>query len=334
MTQGRGASAGDYGAPLFLAWQLTNRCGPRCVHCCEESGPDKGWPDELSEAQALRVAREAVACAIPYAAFGGGEPLDVPHAWKVFEVLRRGGVSLKIETNGLSIDDAAADRLRDLGVDCIQISLDGARAETHERMRPGGSFAGACAALQRLAERGLAPEAVFAPSRLNIAEAAEAFSLAARSGARAFVTGPLMRLGRAAEAWSELAPAPEEWRACVERLEERARSEAGVKLSVYPWDIVEEVRRRRDSPQAMVLVVPDGKVKLLNALPFYCADLRRQSLAEAWSLVPGAWRSPEVREFTDRLLKDPSLLRHANERWPIGSLGRSRPPLCGSPTAA
>jgi hypothetical protein len=30
-----------------------------------------------------------------------------------------------------------------------------------------------------------------------------------------------------------------------------------------------------DNPQAMLLVVPNGKVKLLNALPFAPADLRR-----------------------------------------------------------
>ena len=32
----------------------------------------------------------------------------------------------------------------------------------------------------------------------------------------------------------------------------------------------------------MLLVVPNGKVKLLNALPFAPADLRRDSLAHAW----------------------------------------------------
>ena len=35
---------------------------------------------------------------------------------------------------------------------------------------------------------------------------------------------------------------------------------------------------RLESPQAMLLVVPNGKVKLLNALPFAPADLRRQTL--------------------------------------------------------
>ena len=44
----QGRSVDEYRAPLFLAWQLTNRCAFRCITCCEESGPDKAWRDELS----------------------------------------------------------------------------------------------------------------------------------------------------------------------------------------------------------------------------------------------------------------------------------------------
>jgi len=90
-----------------------------------------------------------------------------------------------------------------------------------------------------------------------------------------------------------------------------------VRLSVYPWDILEELRVRWQSPQAMMLVVPDGKVKLLNALPFACADLKHHSLAQAWELCHRAWRRPEVLEFILRARRDPSLLRHANETWPL-----------------
>src|SRR5262249_22558110 len=62
-------------------------------------------------------------------------------------------------------------------------------------------------------------------------------------------------------------------------------------LSIYPWDIVTEIETRLESPQAMLLVVPNGKVKLLNALPFAPADLRRDSLETAWRADRGAWRA-------------------------------------------
>ena len=58
---------------------------------------------------------------------------------------------------------------------------------------------------------------------------------------------------------------------------------------------------RLESPQAMLLVVPNGKVKLLNALPFAPADLRRDSLDTAWQAYRDAWRAPEVRDFVGPL---------------------------------
>jgi len=313
-----GRTVDEYRAPLFLAWQLTNRCGARCLACCEESGPDKAWRNELSRDEAVGLARRIVDFGIAYVAFGGGEPLGVAHCWEIFDVLAAGGVSLKLETDGSFIDDAAADRLAGLTFDCVQISVDGATAATHERVRPGGSFASALAAIGRLVERGQAPQLVFVPTRLNIGEIAGAFELAERLGCAAFVTGPLMRIGRAAADWQRLAVSEEQWARAVATLEARARS-GRIALSIYPWDIVAEIAIRLEHPQAMLLVVPNGKVKLLNALPFAAADLRRTSLEAAWDAYRQAWRAPEVRQFVERCRSDPALLGHANETWAVGA---------------
>ncbi len=313
-----GRSVDDYRAPLFLAWQLTNRCSARCLACCEESGPDKAWRDELSRDEALDLAHRIVACGVPYVAFGGGEPLGVAHAFDVFDVLAAGGVSIKLETDGSRIDDAAADRIAELALDCVQISVDGATPATHARVRPGSSFAAATAAIRRLVARGLPPQLVFVPVRQNLHEIEAAYDLAADLGCAAFVTGPLMRLGRAAAAYGELACSDDDWARAVEALQERAaRHTRGPALSIYPWDIVTEIERRLAQPQAMLLVVPDGKVKLLNALPFAPADLRRDSLADAWDAYRRAWRDARVREFAAGCRADPDRLRHANETWAV-----------------
>jgi MoaA/NifB/PqqE/SkfB family radical SAM enzyme len=311
-----GRAVGEYGAPLFLAWQLTNRCTARCIACCEESGPDRAWRDELDRAEALDLARRIVESGIPYVAFGGGEPLGAPHCWELFELLVAGGVALKIETDGTRIDDAAADRLARLGVQCVQISVDGATAATHERVRPGSSFEAATAAIRRLAARGLAPQLVFVPTRWNLPEMSESYDLAVTLGCSAFVTGPLMRIGRAAANWENVACGEKEWEPAVQALQKHAQSRSdGIALSIYPWDILTELEKRLESPQAMLLVVPNGVVKLLNALPFAPADLRRDTLEQAWRVYREAWGSPRVREFIKRCSKDPGLLRHANETW-------------------
>jgi MoaA/NifB/PqqE/SkfB family radical SAM enzyme len=313
-----GRSVDAYRAPLFVAWQLTNRCRARCLACCEESGPDAAWPDELSRDEALDLARRIVDAGIPYVAFGGGEPLGVPHAWEIFDILAAGGVALKLETDGLHIDETAADRLAALAFDCIQISVDGASAATHEAVRPGGSFDGATAAIRRLVARNLPPQLVFVPTRLNLHEIVAAWDLAEGLGCSAFVSGPLMRIGRAARDWDRLGPSAEEWRDACAQLEDRAaKSTSGMTLSLYPWDIVTEAETRLEGAQAMLLVVPNGKVKLLNALPFAPADLRTDTIEQAWDAYRAAWRSDAVIEFVRGLRRDPSRLLHANETWRV-----------------
>jgi MoaA/NifB/PqqE/SkfB family radical SAM enzyme len=315
-----GRAVDQYRAPLFFAWQLTNRCSARCIACCEESGPDKAWRDELTRDEALDLAQRITEAGIPYVAFGGGEPLGVSHCWDLFDRLRAACIALKIETDGSRIDEAAAERLAALGVECIQISVDGATAATHERVRPGLRFADSIAAIERLTQRGLAPQFVFVPTRHNLHEIVDAYELAGRLGCSAFITGPLMRIGRAALGWNSIACSDEAWRHAVTALNERAQSATGaIALSIYPWDIVTEMEKRVENPQAMLLVVPNGKVKLLNALPFAPADLRRDSIEAAWDAYRDAWGTRAVREFVAACRTNPQLLRHANETWAMSN---------------
>ncbi len=261
-----------------------------------------------------------MAAGVPYVAFGGGEPLGVPHCWDVLELLSAGGVALKIETDGRHIDDDAADRLARLGVECVQISVDGATAATHERVRPGSSFAAAILSIERLVARGCPPQSVFVPNQLNIDETLAAYEQARSLGCEAFVTGPMMRIGRAAANWDRLACSDSDWERTVRALREHSRSlDAGMRLSIYPWDIVAEMERRLHSPQAMLLIVPNGRVKLLNALPFAVADLRQDSVAQAWRAYRDAWRLDEVRAFVAACRERPELLQHANATWVIGA---------------
>jgi MoaA/NifB/PqqE/SkfB family radical SAM enzyme len=308
---------GDYGAPLFLAWQLTNNCTGRCLHCCEESGKDFVWKDEMDRAQCLSLARQIVENGIAYVAFGGGEPMSSPHVWEIFETLANGGVEIKIETNGLDLDDKACDRLKSLKIACVQISIDGKDAATHEKLRPGSGYKPAWDAIDRLVARGLEPELVFIPTKLNVRDAVDVYEQAAKRGVRTFVTGPMMRLGRAAHAWDSLACTDADWSEAVMGLKAAAAALKGPRLAIYPWGIQQEMKTRAESPQSMVLVVPNGRAKLLNALPFAVADLKKESLASAWPKVGAAWRSKEVQDFVRRAQTETDLLKHANECWDL-----------------
>jgi MoaA/NifB/PqqE/SkfB family radical SAM enzyme len=168
-----------------------------------------------------------------------------------------------------------------------------------------------------LAKRGLEPELVFIPTRINVQDAVAIYEQATKAGVRTFVTGPMMRLGRAAHAWDVLACSDADWAEAVMSLKAAAAALKGPRLAVYPWGIQQEMKTRAESPQSMVLVVPNGRAKLLNALPFAVADLKTESLASAWPKVGAAWKSKEVQDFVRRAQTETDLLKHANECWDL-----------------
>jgi hypothetical protein len=65
-----------------------------------------------------------------------------------------------------------------------------------------------------------------------------------------------------------------------------------------------------------MLVLPNGWVKVAAALPHICADLRRDTLAEAWQAYRQAWHDEAVIAAAGRAVEDRSRHAHAN-RWKL-----------------
>jgi MoaA/NifB/PqqE/SkfB family radical SAM enzyme len=297
-------------APLFVAWQLTRDCDLACLHCCTDSAPGKRLANELDAGEAMRLAADIVAERVPYVMLCGGEPLTVPHFFAVAEALGEGGVQLKIETNGQRFDATVAERLARLPIRSIQVSLDGDTQAVYERQRPGGSLAKAHAACRAAREAGLPLEITFAPTRLNIEQAEAVIERAHSLGAFRFNTGALMRIGTAAKLWNRLEPSPLQYDGFRNLLGRLAPELAGkLELSHVPFTVEEGLRESLETPPATLLVLPNGWVKVAAALPQICADLRRQTLSQAWEAYRSAWTSDTVVGLVRGAVDDPS--RHA-----------------------
>ncbi|MBI2440493.1 MAG: radical SAM protein [Lentisphaerae bacterium] len=308
-----GASVEQYEAPLFIAWQINAECNLNCFHCCEEAG--MAFPDQMSKAQMLDLCAQIVKAQIPYVALSGGEPLICPHFWDVLEYLRKNNVSVKIETNGEFIDEKVARRLGALTLRSVQISMDGATAKSHEALRERGNWQKVIRACKLLRDTSANIEIVFVPTRFNIHEVGEAVDLAASLQAHGFYTGKLMRIGRAAQNWQKLCPSDDQYREFFAVLEQKKALYLGrMKVFNYPYDVIEELRYRLEAPAASLLVLPNGKVKLIGPLPFICGDVTVMPLTQVWRNYKKAWKDKRVTEFASRVLKNPALVAEAN-RW-------------------
>jgi MoaA/NifB/PqqE/SkfB family radical SAM enzyme len=305
-------------APLLVSWQLTRNCDLACLHCCTDSAPGKGLPDELDAAQALRLAQDIAAEGVPYVMLCGGEPTVVPHFLAVAETLGGAGVQLKIETNGQRFDANIARRLSALPIRSIQVSLDGDSAEIYARQRPGGSLAKAHAACRVIRDAGLPLEVTFAPTRINIDEAEAVIERARSLRAFRFNTGALMRIGTAARLWHRLEPTSAQYatfRALLDRLAGPLASE--IELCYTPFTLEDGLRASLEVPPATLLVLPNGAVKVAAALPQICADLRRQSLRQAWEAYRSAWSGDTVRGLVRDAILDASRHAQANVWQPL-----------------
>jgi len=282
-------------SPLFIAWQITRDCDLACLHCCTESAPGKSLPDELTAEEALRLAADIVRNDVPYVMLCGGEPLVSPYFFALAEALGDAGVQLKIETNGQRFDAKVAGRLARLPIRSIQISLDADSQSVYGRQRPGGSLAKAHTACRAARDAGLPLEITFAPTRINIDEAAAVIARARAFGAFRFNTGKLMRVGTAARLWDRLAPTSAEYESFLTLLKhESANVGSPMELCYTPLALEDGLRAILDDPPATLLVLPNGWVKVAAAIPHVCADLRRMTLQEAWEAYRNAWRDEGV----------------------------------------
>jgi MoaA/NifB/PqqE/SkfB family radical SAM enzyme len=305
-TAAPGAESEALAAPLYVAWQLTNECNLACLHCIEESGPGKAFADELSREQIFHILDQLAASEVPYLSLSGGEPMLHPLFFDLVEHVCASAGQLKIETNAHTLDAQSATRLRQFGVKAVQVSLDGASRETFNRMRVRGDFDRTVAGIEALRAAEVPVEINFSPTRFNIEEIGAAVDLAYALGAYSFYTGRTMYTGNAVKTWRLLAPSAEQYQRFFAELHAKSAEYRGrMRVYFHEMGLLEELRYRWRHPAALLIVLPNGLVKLINALPFICGDLRRDSLEQVWSNFQRAWRDPRVGEFIEALSHDP-----------------------------
>lgn len=121
---------------LLQTRELTNACNLRCIMCGRdeaEFAPTVFKLDYLKKLKYLLNIVEEVTL------FGWGEPTMHPQFIDILKYLNNFPVRKYFVTNGMRLNKIK-DALFDYKVDVMAISLDGAKAETNDRIRFGGNF--------------------------------------------------------------------------------------------------------------------------------------------------------------------------------------------------
>lgn len=137
--------------PFLTVWNFTNSCNLNCQHCYQDAGK-RG--DQLDLDERLYVVDELDRINNVSIAFSGGEPLTDKDFFEVAEYTSKKGMHTALASNGTLIDKDTAQRLKDIGIVYVEISLDGTK-ETHNKFRGVKSYDRAKKGIENSREAGL-----------------------------------------------------------------------------------------------------------------------------------------------------------------------------------
>lgn len=127
-------SGGDGPPRPVVVWAITKACNLRCIHCYASASPDAA-PDELTLDEGKRLLDDLRDFQAPAVLFSGGEPLVRPDAMELLTYASDTlGLRCTLSTNGTLITRDVAERLADIGLTYVGMSLDGMR-EQHDKLR-------------------------------------------------------------------------------------------------------------------------------------------------------------------------------------------------------
>jgi len=185
-------------APFQVVWNVTKACNLRCKHCYESAGSRAS--DEIGTSDALRVIKKLADAGVVILAFSGGEPSIRPDIETLISYAKSLGFYVAMATNGTTLTKERVKRLKQAGLEYVQISLDGATARTHDTFRGvSGAFEKTIQGIKNAVDAGLFVEIATTVTKFNLHEIPEIIELADELGANWFMAYNFVPIGRGRE---------------------------------------------------------------------------------------------------------------------------------------
>ena len=282
------------GIPFSLHLDVTYRCNERCVHCYLDHD-DHG---EMTTDEIKRVLYQAASAGTLILTLSGGEPFLRKDFFEILAYARSLMFSVKIKTNGLLIGVEQAQRLRELHVSEVQISIYSHRPEVHDGIsKVRGSLERSLAALRFLRGQGLTTVIACPLMRANINDYSEVQALAAELGV-AFTMDPTItpKIDGDQSIVQHRLARPE-----IAQIFQDSTLVGDVHEFCKPAgpitdDLLESVPC--SAGHTSVYVSPYGEVFPCVQFPVTCGNVREQALGEIW------YRSERMNQVRSIRVKD------------------------------
>lgn len=273
-------------APFQSLWiSVTNHCNLRCKHCHLSSGLP--LENELTTEEICRLIQEAAELGASKLVITGGEPLLRKDILRILEYGSQNIEKVTFITNGVLITEKMAKKLKEVNI-TIQVSLDGARQETHDFIRGEGSYKKTVSGLMNLVKAGVQPCISMTILKNNVNEIPEMANLTKKLGIK-YLHFPILQIkGRAKENEALVALKNEELVAAMMKILEIPKpGDLQISIEKNVRGKIERMQRVDfcEAGCSMVSVAADGKVYPCNGLhvdEFYAGTIREQPLKDIW----------------------------------------------------
>ena len=139
-------------APYRVDLALTYRCNINCAHCYNQRRESA----ELTTAEWRQVIRTLWEHGVPHVDFTGGEPTLRDDLIDLVTFAEDLGAITGLLTNGVRLADKGyVHRLKQAGLDYVQVTLESARADVHDRMVGAEAFALTVRGIRNAVEAGI-----------------------------------------------------------------------------------------------------------------------------------------------------------------------------------
>jgi radical SAM protein with 4Fe4S-binding SPASM domain len=295
--------------PYLVSYAITRKCNLKCKHCYSDAA-DRPAPDELSTSEAKKLLDTLAGWGIQLLIFDGGEPLCRDNFFEIAKYASQKKMRMVIGSNGTLIDVGMAKRMKDVGVQCVQISIDGAKPETHDSFRgEEGSFDRAMQGVEACKQVGLPFQFGMVIRKQSLPEIPSMLELAVKSGANAAELFDLVQVPRVRKECPEEILSRDERKSVMEWLAE-AQRECPIVIRtpgcpMYPLILKEKciqpkhlpahaLRRipyydrgcAAGMPNGYVTILPNGDVIPCMLLQVKLGNIGEESIMKLWEESP------------------------------------------------
>lgn len=254
--------------PLSVEWDLTYRCPCNCVHCFQKNYKSIG---ELPTDAIFDVIDQLQALGTKQYKLSGGDPLARTDIFDIIQYIKEKGAEVDIFTSGYFLTDEVCQKLADLDVKSVEVSLLGVDEETHDTLaRCKGSFNRIYSGMKKLNELGVDHLCKFIHMRQNMHQVDKINSLATELGTK-FFSNPYLWCQHEDED-SELDPY---------RITEEDKIEY---FKLYPPKPVKKDILNCNAGQYMLAITPDGHVIPCGGFSrkYTVGNVSEESIKDIW----------------------------------------------------